>query len=460
MKKVLLIAPLSEQYAGIRNYADPPLGVHRLSSFLKAHGQDVTVYDCNIHGSIDMERKWDIIGISILNDTLILSLEMFLRLEKEQPQALLVAGNSEATMNYSAIFENTNVNIVIIGEGEFPMLDLCNDKPLHEIKGIIYKNPAVPITDDLLWHYYKDIDFSKMGYHEYWNLDKDSKRNKTLRLVTSTHCRRNCDFCSLTMMHKFACGKSVKPAMLSGEQIQILIDRALQQIKGLKYCYFCEDSILPTSDRVDDFCKGISKYKGQLKFLVQTETDKVNYEIIKKLAENEVIHISFGVENCSENIRKSMGKKQNAEKIENIIEWCNKFNIRCYYLIILFYPSSTVEDLVINYKTLSRWIKSNKVTVSVEPYTMPYRGARLYNRDFEFEYKIQKLSNGNVVKHPYLVYPDDEEAKNIMLEFMYRQKDFLKEYIKDKGFKNYSKDLTGAGNIELLGVLLKEKGYL
>lgn len=462
-KKVLLIAPLSEQYSGIRNWADPCLGVYRISSFLRSKGHYTMVYDCNIHGSIDnfLIEEWDIIGISILNDTLILSLEMFLKLEKQCPKSLLIAGGAESTLNYQEIFENTSVNIVVIGEGELPLLEICNEeKQLHEIDGLILRKPGKPINDDLLWEYYKNIDFSEMGYREYWALDKDVYRTKTLRLVTSSHCLRGCDFCSLTKMHKFACGQTVKPAILSGNQIRILIDRALEQIPELEYIYFCEDSILPTLQRIDDFCEGLLKYKGRLKFLVQTETDKLDYGIIKKLASTDVVHITIGIENASENVRKFMGKKQNSEKIENIIEWCNEFNITCYYLIILFYPNSTIEDLVINYNVLSKWIDSNKVTLSIEPFAMPYRGANLYTRDFEFGYKFHTLSNKRIIKRPYIVYPRDKEVNQIMADFRIRMSEYLDIFNKKAGHRHRSKNYTSPVYVELLGDLLRKKGYI
>src|SRR5574343_515353 len=100
MKRVLLIAPLSEQYSGIRNYGVPSIGVHRLASFINANGHEEVVYDCNIHGGIEkyLEESWDIIVISILNDTLALSLEMFIRLEKQCPESLLVAGGAETIL--------------------------------------------------------------------------------------------------------------------------------------------------------------------------------------------------------------------------------------------------------------------------------------------------------------------------------------------------------------------------
>jgi hypothetical protein len=270
----------------------------------------------------------------------------------------------------------------------------------------------------------------------------------------------NCSFCSLTRLHEFSCGKKVKPAVLNSDQINILIDRALEQLPETTHIYFVEDSILPTISRATDFCKALSKYKGRLKFLVQTETDKATRDIIKMLAENEVIHITFGVENCSPAIRKAMRKPQNSEKIENIIGWCKEFNIRCYYLIILFSPESCIDDLIINYTTLKRWQEEGNVTISIEPFMMPYKGAGIYYSDYDFDYKTVELENGRTLKHPYIIYPKDAAVKSIMMEFKEKIPAYLDEFNKQEQHIHRSKDHTGKVMVKLLGDLLREKGYI
>lgn len=468
MKKVLLIAPLSEEYSGIRNYGVPSLGVHRLSSYLNAHGHYCEVYDCNIHGKIEPyleKEKWDIIGISILNNTLALSLELFLRLEKEYPDVLLVCGNAEAIVNYSDVFDNTNVNIVVLGEGELPMLDICNDKPLGEIKGLILRNRSVEINDNLLWDYYKDIDFIKQGWRDYWAKNRQEQENdkehekNVVRLVTSSHCNRNCSFCSLTKLHEFSCGSRVKPAMLNTDQIKFLINRIITQIPETTHVYFVEDSILPKKSRIDEFCDALKSF-SHLKYFVQSETDKLDYDIVKKLSESNVVHITCGVENCSPRIRKLMGKPQNEQNIENIISWCYEFNIRCYYLIILFDPNVIIDDLIINYETLTKWQHDKRLTVSVEPFMMPYRQARIWYQDFDFEYEFKTLSNHKILKQPTIIYPKNKQARELMMEFRKLIPEYMKAFEEESGHIHKSKDHTGKIYIKLLGDLLKQKKYI
>lgn len=463
-KKILLIAPLSEQYSGIKNYGVPSIGVHRLASFLNANGQDVTVYDCNIHNLEDfLNTTYDYIGISILNNTLVLSLELIIKLQKRFPNTPIICGNAESTVNYETIFYCTDVEMIITGEGELPMLELCNGKPIEEIKGIIHRKHGEPITDNLLWEYYKDLDFGKMQWNTYFDknleLNPESK-DKVIRLVTSSHCRQNCTFCSLTTLHKFSCGKSVKPAVLTGEQIKILIQRAKDQIVGgITHVYFVEDCILPFKERIDDFCYALKAFPD-LKYLVQSETTKMNQEVLKKLADSNVIHCSYGVENCSIKVRKAMGKPQNEQHLEDLIGWSYELGIKCYYLIILFSPEVTIDDLIINYNTLTRWQSDKRVITSCEPFMMPYKMSRIYNRLHEFQWEQKVLSNGKIIKYPTYILPDDPQAREIMLEMQKELPDYINEKSKKLTSGHQSKNYTGEWIIELLGDKLKQKKYL
>ncbi|MDI6787974.1 MAG: radical SAM protein [Planctomycetota bacterium] len=462
MKEVLLVAPLSEEFSGKRNYGDPSLGVHRLAAFIGSHGHKVTLYDCNIHDGQYFNDillgHFDIIGISILNDTLKLSLELLITLRRHFPFALLVAGGAESILNYQEIFDNTDTNAVILGEGELPLLHLCNDRPVGDIKGIIWRKRSEIISNDWLWNFYKEMDFSKLGYREYWEKRKqftpENMIYKTIRLVTSTHCNRKCSFCSVTRMHEFACGRMVSPAYLEKDKLIILLNRIKEQIPEATRIYFCEDSVFTLRKRTDEFIEALQSCP-HFDYLVQTETDKVDEDIIRRLAEARTIHISFGVENCSTRIRKLMGKPQDAEKIEKIIYWCLKYGVQPYYLIILFDPNSTIDDLWINVETLTRWIDKGCI-VSIEPFMMPYKGALVWYQDFDMGYKFMRLSNGKVLKHPYIIYPKDPQVRQIMERFRELLPSRVEDMKKELGIAQESKNFTGKVMVKLLKDLLYE----
>jgi uncharacterized radical SAM superfamily protein len=261
----------------------------------------------------------------------------------------------------------------------------------------------------------------------------------------------------VSRLRELACGRTVLPAFLSGDQVHTLIKRILDQLPETTHIYFIEDSFLPVRERMAGFCAALEPFKDRVKFLVQTDTNMVDRETIRRLAEVGVVHISFGVESCSARLRRWMGKPQTDQRLEDVIAWCNEFGVRCYYLVILFAPESTVEDLWSNYRTLTRWQDEGKVTVSIIPYMIPYRGTRIFSSDFQFGYQIERLSNGRSVKSGKVVYPKDPQVRAIMERFRAEAPGAVERFNREAGHGRKSKDYTGRVYIELLGKLLEEE---
>lgn len=456
-KRVLLISPITLKHTGIENFGDPAIGIHRIAAYLRDYDQLVEVYDSNVCSysfeSAFQDRHFDIIGISILANTLIESLEFVKKLRGYFPKAKIIAGGIEASLNYQTILDNSLVDAVALAEGEDVMLEVCEGKPLGLIKGLVVKNYAEPITNERLWKYWSKFDFTKTGQKEYWNFTREVQKEDwppVVRLVTSSHCNRKCTFCSTRLWHQQACGKEVPVAYLSPEQIEILLVRIKKQLPETKRIYFCEDQLLVTKQRAFDLIPVFKKF--DFEYLVQTSTWMLTEEIVKELAQARVVHITCGVENASAYVRKTMGKPQDEKRIEDIIDWCHQYGVRCYYLIILFPAKTRMEDLWINYKTLTRWMKQG-VTISIEPYEMLYRGSLDYDSPYDFEYKTSSL-DGFKLKEPTIVLPEDPQAREAMFKFRKRWPEYRKQRSEKEKQNHFFKGATGKWMVSLLGELL------
>lgn len=437
MVNVLLIAPLTKEHTGIYNYGSPAPGVHRIAGWLRKHGVNTDVYDCNIDDFDKYRHKsYDIIGFSVLHDTLIFTIEFSYKLKECWPKALLIAGGIEATLNYQDIFDNSPITICVLVEGEQPLLDLCMNKPLHEIKGIVFKNNAEPISDDKLEEYYLEYPFKEAGHEKYWEYTKLLVNNPeliyTVRIITSSHCNKRCSFCSVSWIREFAYGKIVKPATMSMNKIDELLAKIEKELPQTKTIYFGEDEFITSEQRIDDFVE-ISK-NHNFKYLIQTTTTRLTKSIIEKLAKAGVKHITCGVESCSDRLRKEINKSQKSEHIEEIIDWCNEYNIKCYYLVILFLPQTTIGELWNDVTILNNW-RERGVDISTIPYVIPYRGCPYYNDIYDFEYIRHKLPNGRYLKQPIRILPYDKKVRTIMYRWDEVYADKLKESKQNFKFK-------------------------
>lgn len=459
-KKVLLISPITEEHTGIENFGDPAIGVHRIASYLRVRGHYVRIYDCNIDPPFEetyQDKSFDVIGISILAETLIVSLKFIRKLREGWPEAKIIAGGIEASLNYQAILDNSPCDAVCLAEGEDVMLQICDGRvPFHSIPGLVIKNKAIPITNDSLWGYCSRYDFSKTRQEEYWGFTKKITKEDwqpVVRLVTSSHCLRKCSFCSVRLWHEQACGEITPVAYLSPEQVETLLQRIKEQLPETEKIYFCEDNLLVTRKRAYDLIPILKKFSFQ--YLIQTATWMLTEDIVKKLAEAGIVHITCGVENASSYVRDSLNKHQDDKRIEDIIDWCNEAGIRCYYLIILFTKKTRIEDLWINYITLTRWMEKG-IMISVEPFEHLYRGSLDYDSDSDSEYEIAQL-NGHSLKRPTILLPDDPEVRNLLYNFRERWPYFKEGITEAEGQKHFFKGATGKWMIELLGKILNQR---
>mgnify|MGYP006159763685 FL=1 len=79
-KKILFVSPFSGVFGALSQFHAPPLGVMRLAGYLNSKGHyaeyfDPNLYACNKKG-LSLEEtfekeKWDIIGFSMLDETLL-----------------------------------------------------------------------------------------------------------------------------------------------------------------------------------------------------------------------------------------------------------------------------------------------------------------------------------------------------------------------------------------------------
>lgn len=416
MANVLLIAPTGSEDGGIEAYAAPHHGLHRIAGWLRYHGHRCRVWDqwyddCSLEEILQQKPAWDLIGFSTISHTLAWDIEAMREAHRLCPEAILVAGGMESAMNFQEIFDHTDVHGIILAEGEEPMLHLCqcidgkilggikqenNSLIYYSIPGMIWRHRAKQIDALTLWKYYEHMNFSSMGYERYWERIRQLTGNRDyepdIRLVTETHCNRNCIFCTQTNFHRRAIGHSVPPAILSAEQIFKIICRAKRELPDLKKVYFDGDDFFIDRERAFSFFSRYAQRESLagFKYLVEASLTSIDEELIRVGAKNGLVLLNMGLENCSERVLRSLGKPQKVQKCFDVIYWCRCHNVEPYILILLFPPESTIEDLKLNLSILTQFMESG-ATLSIIPNLRPYRGTRLYEMDYDFHWETISL---------------------------------------------------------------------
>lgn len=462
MTKILMVGPNTDESAGNKNWGSPPFGCHRIAAWLRKHGHEADVYDCNIHNDFEerVSAGVDIIGFSCLQVTLANDIRRMWEARKLAPKALIVAGGIEATLNFQEILDNAPTDLIILAEGEAAMLELANGADPSTVIGTVHKRIRPAITSKELWEYWKAIEFDKLGYDKYWTEmrkkhpdDYHTEGGDTLRLITASHCNKGCTFCSVRLWHERACGGIVAPAFLKAKLVWKLIQKAKQQLPTMESVYFVEDDFIQNRHRAWEFFE-LTKDSG-IRFQIQTHTSRlvrdgeVDTELIRQMADGGCRHITMGVENCSERVLKTLNKPQRLKLVPGMIEACTQNDIRPYILIILFCPEINVEELRENYITLTDWMNMG-ATVSLEPNLRCYRGTFYWSSDYDMKYVTEEIIGDKRLRYPTKVLPRRGSVRRIQAEFNRQWPDFLESRKVAHEFKGG----TGKLMVELLGKIL------
>lgn len=162
--KVLLINPpyTSSKYKFIGLVA-PPLGIAYIAAVLESGGFEVEILD-----GAALELDWEalearirkaapqVIAITALTPTIDQGLETAKLARKACPDATIVMGGYHPSFNHAETLKKDYVDVVVIGEGEFTMLDLVetleSGGDLKQVQGIAYQDvvtPSRPVMKDL-----------------------------------------------------------------------------------------------------------------------------------------------------------------------------------------------------------------------------------------------------------------------------------------------------------------------
>ena len=476
--KILFVAPLDNE-GNIHNWGAPSLAIVRIVSYLKHHLQDndieYLIYENQID-DFDPIEKWqndkiELCGISTLHYTNVATFEFVQRWRKTHPESFIFIGGNEAGANYQDIFDKCPIDAAVTAEGEDTTLDLIKwkfgEKKFEEINGIVYRKYAKPITEDKFWEYWRYVDFSQFRYPKFWEktaalFDHPNYAEiYCIRLTPSSHCQRSCTFCSLNFVRNIACGRSTPPVSLQGWQIMQLIHNIKQQLPDTRTLYFCGDDIFyPNRRYFEDFVELYEKSGYDYRILVQTSSYSLQENDFRLLQRIGCVHISVGVENVSKSVQRSLKKPQDMEKIERIIELSKQYGIKIYYLIILIPPASTMEDLRLNYETITRWIDQG-VGISIMPVIYAYRGMPLFeDNHYQIQYQTKQIADTKqIYNDPYYVLPNDPKVRALTLEFIEREWDYVNKAYEDKDNKLKFKGGTAPLLLKLLGELLEKYNY-
>ncbi len=435
MKRILLLSPFTKGDLFETRFITPPLGVHRIASFLRKHGHMCIVYDSSKPNNIvtfdDLVKniKWDYIGGSFLSATEEYDIAKMFRAKELSPNSILIAGGSGAALNYQFILDKTPIDIVVLAEGEYPMLDLCNDVRWQDIDGIVFRKRAKILTNEDYWEISKDLDVFAMEADCYWKKtasyydEPNYNEINTFRLFTANYCPMNCSFCTLTLWRKHSSGCTVPVVQLSPEQILKMVYKVVVSYKEVKQIFFVNDDFFLIKGHGEKFCELVikAKEKGflpkEMAFIALTNIIRINKHNLSLMKQAGFRLLSIGIESTSQFVLDSLGKHQTEEQIWKNTELIIKAGIKPYYTGIIFTPYGRIEDLVKDldgFRRLSVW----GAGLSIEPYLIPLKGTTLAEEGVPESTRWISIEGTNLkINKGFAWLPIDSKVREIFYKF-------------------------------------------
>jgi radical SAM superfamily enzyme YgiQ (UPF0313 family) len=450
---VLLVGPY-DPHCGEYTFLAPPLGVWRLAGVLKQHGVAAEVFDPNcVDGGTPEEafarrlasREWAVVGFSTTGMTLRFDLALAHQARAQAPEALLVAGGMEATFAPETMFALAPFDLVVLGEGEHPLLELVRrlraGESLDAIpgtaridgKGVLVRVPQKALTAEELREAIFATPYDEMPYEAYWarleeayavgglpmKADREARlaEIRSVRLITLNYCPMRCTFCSSTNFLTVAQDSTARIARLEADDCVAMMRRIVAAHPGVRTIIFQDDIfIFPTDRRILPLTAAIIEAKRlgelprSLQFISTNRVDAMTPERIAAMREAGFRVLGFGIENFSPAVLAEFNKSGIVPAIEPALTTALAAGITPFLDIILTSPRSTLDDLALTVGEAYRWIEAG-CEVGMYPYVIPFSGAAMASDPSlvpQFQYQLQTVA-GTAIRwqQPSVILPFD-----------------------------------------------------
>lgn len=342
-KRVLLI-PVAYYKSSYRPGDVPDLALGYLAEYLQKNDIEYDVLDLNLgYGFDDIvkkveEFKPDLIGIAMKSYRYKDSYALISRIKEKFPSLPLAVGAAHiSTAKEKVLEECAAVDYGIVKEGEDTLLELCQDKPLEEIKGLIYRKDGKIIftgerpfrrdIQSLPWPRYEKFELKKYWY-------------PGMVVLSSRGCPEKCTFCAAPV---------VSGNWWRFRSAEDMIDEVKYWYeKGYRRIEYLDDNFTLDMNRAIKFCQLIKQnnFKGLILNVPQgIRADRVNKDVLREMKEAKFEAVIYGVEVGNEKMLKVLRKGETLETIDKAIRDAIDVGFDVHLNMMIGFPDQTVQDV-------------------------------------------------------------------------------------------------------------------
>jgi len=346
------------------------------------------------------ELKPELVGFScIFSHQFPMIRTMVDMVKKLDPQIITVAGGSHPSMLPERALRTTQLDYLVIGEGELALLRLVDalsgKGSVAEIPGLAFRdNGQIRINPGT--EYIKDLDQLPFPARDLFKVEEYFKINvpmatlsrspRSLNVISSRGCPYRCGFCCSTIHwgHRYR--------MRSPENV-------LDELEALKSRFlieefkFVDDNLTFNGRHARAIVKGIIERKLNLQWNTPNGISPwtLNREVLELMKAAGCYEITLAIESGDPKVIKDLvGKPLDLEQTREVVKMMRELGIGSNAFFIIGFPTETLEQVMntINYALsldLDRCYIFNYVPLPGTPLAkLAIERGRL-NADFDFE---------------------------------------------------------------------------
>ena len=353
--KILFVIPNFDSYV-----IAPPLGVLYLSSYAKKYcNAEVKIIDAlrdNLNTkqitNIALEYNPDIIGIHCLTAFYKQTVDICRSL-KQAGFKVLIGGVHPTFMPYTTL-KDSGADFVVCGEGEIPLLRLCennlnhkNIQGVYDLESLKDDDTQIDGTPVLKAETVKDLDTIPMP--DWLQLPPASyphsphaviaRGNPIGIVMTSRGCPSRCTFCSSNNFYKGIRQRSVENVI---EEVKFQIEHL-----GIQELQFTDDNLTLRREYIINLCNALLENNIKIAWSTPNgvRADKVDKEVLTLMKKSGCYLIDFGIESANNQILKNIRKGETIEQIDMAINLAHEAGMITQGNFIFGLPGETKETI-------------------------------------------------------------------------------------------------------------------
>lgn len=342
----------------------------------------------------------------------------------------VVCGGIHATLAPEEVIASDGFDIVCVGEGEYPMLELLNrleaGKNIEEIKNLWVKKSDKIIRNDTR-DIIDDLDALPFPDRELYDYEKFLQENgNTAEFLAGRGCPYDCTYCCNHAIRKIGKGRYVRIRSVDNVIEEIREVTAKYKVKNL---WFYDDTFTLFPKWIEEFSE---KYRQEfdMPFACNGRIETLKEEMLVDLKKAGCTMMGIGVESGNEQLRNMVLKRKMSN--DQIIRGFGMVKIagieaNAFYMIGLPFetPEMIEETLALNER-----INPDGIQFSV---FYPYPGTELYTVSKEHGFLTGKKKESYFEEGTTLELPALSREK---LKYYYNRFEMLQNKAFNRRIKN------------------------